>query len=41
MCTWFYADYKPLSVIIDKAKKLSLTLMWCLPEKWLKWWALA
>lgn len=25
MCTWFYADYKPLSVIIDKAKKLSLT----------------
>lgn len=25
MCTWFYADYKPLSTIIDKAQKLSLT----------------
>ena len=25
MCTWFYADYKPLSTIIDKAQQLSLT----------------
>ena len=25
MCTWFYVDYKPLSTIIDKAQKLSLT----------------
>ena len=25
MCTWFYADYKPLSAIIDKAQQLSLT----------------
>jgi len=25
VCTWFYADYKPLSTIIDKAQQLSLT----------------
>ena len=25
MCTWFYADYKPLSTIIDKAQQLPLT----------------
>ena len=25
MCTWFYADYKPLSTIIDKEQQLSLT----------------
>lgn len=25
MCTWFYADYKNLSVFIDKAQKLPLT----------------
>ena len=24
MCTWFYADYKPLSNFIDKAQKLPL-----------------
>ena len=24
MCTWFYADYKPLSSIIDKAQQLPL-----------------
>lgn len=24
MCTWFYADYKPLSAIIDKAQQLPL-----------------
>lgn len=24
MCTWFYADYKPLSAIIDKAQQLTL-----------------
>jgi len=25
MSTWFYSDYKPLSVIIDKAQKLPLS----------------
>ena len=24
MCTWFYADYKPLSTFIDKAGRLPL-----------------
>ena len=24
MCTWFYADYKSLSPIIDKAQQLPL-----------------
>ena len=24
MCTWFYADYKPLSTFIDKAQHLPL-----------------
>lgn len=27
MCTWFYADYKPLSNFIDKAQKLPLADM--------------